>query len=189
MDTIKVWMRNEWLYYYYSKLRTSLQKYIDDTFEANLIIDNLWLGALSSAVNREKLHENNIDTIISAIYGSCASYPFDFDYERASLMDTENEDIIAEFYKLLPNIHRKILLGKAVLVHCIHGKSRSASIVAAYLIYYKKMSTDDALSFIKSKRTQIDPNPGYVVQLRKFEDEVRRKSLMGENKESDKKND
>ena len=172
MNYLGVFLRNEWIYYYYSKIATSVQKYYDTTFEATLLIDNLWLGAVSSSCNREKLHENNIDTIISAILGGTAAYPFDFDYERAALADTETEDIINNLYRLLPIIHSKLTQQKGVLVHCFRGKSRSCSIVAAYLIFYKQMTTDEALEFIKSKRSQISPNPGYIKQLRQFENEV-----------------
>jgi predicted protein tyrosine phosphatase len=170
-DTIKVWARNEWLYYFYSKVRSGVQKYLDDTFEANEIIDNLWLGSISSSCNREALHEHNIQTVISAILGSTAAYPFDFNYERSKLRDVEDEDIITEFYRLLPIIHTELINHRAVLVHCVYGKSRSTSIVAAYLIYYKKMTAEQALEFIKKKRTQIDPNPGYIRQLKQFEEE------------------
>lgn len=173
MNSLGVFFRNEWIYYYYSKLATTIQKYLDNTFEATQIIDNLWLGALSSSCNREKLHEHNIETIICAIMGATAPYPFDFDYERASLADTEDEDIIPHFYRLLPIIHNSLLEGKAVLCHCKKGASRSCAIVAAYLIFYKHMTTDEAIEFIRSKRSQIDPNPGYIRQLRQFEEEVR----------------
>ena len=172
METIKIWARNEWLYYYYGKLRTTMQKYIDDTFEASEILNNLWLGAVSSSCNREMLHENGIETVVSAILGSSAAYPFDFNYERSKLRDVEDEDIKSEFYRLLPIIHTELLNNKGVLVHCIFGKSRSASIVAAYLIKYKKMTTEEALRFIKSKRAQVSPNQSYIRQLKEFEEEI-----------------
>ena len=181
METIKIWARNEWLYYYYGKLRTSMQKYIDDTFETNKIIENLWLGAVSNSCNREMLHENGIETVVSAILGSTAAYPFDFNYERSKLRDVEDEDIKSEFYRLLPIIHTELINHKGVLVHCVHGKSRSVSIVAAYLIKYKNMATEESLSFIKSKRTQIAPNESYIRQLKEFEEEI---SLQKDNKKN-----
>lgn len=168
-----VFLRKDWIYYYYSKISTTIQKYLDNTFEATQIIDNLWLGGISSSCNREKLHEHNIETLICAIMGATAAYPFDFNYERASLADREDEDIISIFYRLLPVIHNSLLEGKPVLCFCKYGRSRSCSIVAAYLIFYKHMTTDEALDFIRAKRSQIDPNPGYVKQLKQFEEEVR----------------
>lgn len=181
MNTIKIWTRNEWIYYYYSKIKTNFQKYIDTTFEANQIIDNLWLGAISSSCNREALHDYKIETIISAILGSTAAYPFDFNYERAKLRDVEDEDIIEDLKRLLPIIHVEIVNKRGVLIHCAHGKSRSCTIVAAYLIKHKNMTTDEALHFIKSKRSQIDPNPGYINQLRQFEEEINEEREKKEN--------
>ncbi len=172
-DAVKMWGRNEWIYWYYSKIKSHIQPYIDDTFEANQIIPNLWLGAIQSSCNREALQERNIEIIISAFLGATAMYPFDFDYERAKLRDVADENIIQEFDELLPVIHTNLQKHKGVLCHCHAGKSRSASIVAAYLIKYEGMTTEGALEFIKRKRTQIDPNAGYVEQLKQFEAKVR----------------
>lgn len=174
MDTVtnvlKVFGRNEWIYYYYAKVKSSLQKYIDDSFEATQIIDNLWLGAISSACNREELHNNNIEIIISAFLGSTATFPYDFNYERAKLRDVEDEDILSDIDTLLPIIHKNLIEGKGVLCHCQMGRSRSATIVAAYLIRYKGMTADESIQFIKSKRSQVNPNRGYIEQLYIFED-------------------
>ncbi len=171
--TIKVWGRNEWLYWAYSKIKSNIQRYLGDTFEANQIVDNLWLGSLESSCNRQALQERGIETVICAILGASAMFPFDFKYERAKLRDVEDENIIDEFDKLLPIIHTELLNNRAVICHCIAGRSRSASIVAAYLIRYHNMTTEDSLKFIKNKRTQINPNPGYVKQLKIYEERVR----------------
>ena len=172
-DTVKAFARNEWIYYYYTKIRCNLQKYVDTSFEASKILDGLWLGGISSASNREALHEHNIETIITVVLGSVANFPYDFNYERSDLRDTEDEDIISEFYRIVPIMHDELSKGKVILVTCIWGKSRSASFVAAYLIKHKGMTTDESLEFIRSKRSQIDPNPSYIRQLRQFEGEVR----------------
>lgn len=42
-----------------------------------------------------------------------------------------------------------------VLVHCIGGKSRSASLIIAYLIRERGMTRDDAISHMKSIRRQV----------------------------------
>jgi len=172
-ETIQICARSEWIYWIYSKCKTNLQRYIDNSFEANQIIENLWLGALQSSCNREALKERNIETIVSAILGASAVFPFDFNYERAKLRDVEYEDILGDLDRLLPEIHKNLIQKKGVLVHCHHGKSRSVSIVAAYLIKYKHMSAGEALKFIKEKRSQIDPNPSYISQLHTFELKVK----------------
>jgi len=173
METIKAWSRSEWIYYSYAKIKSSLQKYIDDTFEASQIIDNLWLGSISSSCNREMLHEYKIETVISAFLGSTANFPFDFNYERAKLRDIENENIIEDINRLLPIIHKELMNNRGVLCFCMFGKSRSASIVTAYLIKYKNMTTEEAIKFIKTKRSQVDPNSGYIKQLKEFEKTIK----------------
>ena len=172
-DTLKVWGRNEWIYWAYSKIKCNIQRYVDDTFEATQILDNLWLGSLRSSCNREALQERNIETIISAMLGASAIYPFDFKYERAKLRDVEDEDITGEFDNLLPVIRKELVNNRAILCHCVAGRSRSATIIAAYLIKYHGMTADEALAYIKEKRTQVDPNPGYMRQLKEFEIKVR----------------
>jgi atypical dual specificity phosphatase len=52
-------------------------------------------------------------------------------------------------------------------VHCFQGVSRSATIVCAYLIATsdRKMTVDEAISFIQSKRGIACPNTGFRSQL------------------------
>ena len=169
---IHIFSRSEWVYWSFQKIRTSLQRYISDTFEANQIIENLWLGAIQSSCNREELKKRNIETIVSAILGASAAFPFDFDYERAKLRDVENEDIKQDIRRLLPKIHNDLINKRGVMVHCIMGVSRSATIVAAYLIKYNGMSAHQALDYIKNKRSQINPNEGYIKQLQEYEQEI-----------------
>ena len=173
MDKLfKIIKSNETLYWLYAKSLYSTQKYRNDIFEANQIIDNLWLGGCSSVCNRKSLKERNIEYIIIAVRGASASYPFDFKYDKANLNDVEGENILPEIEKLLPTIHEYLTEERAILVSCIYGRSRSCSIVAAYLIKYKGMTTDEAIDFIKDKRSQISPNDGYIKQLKQFEKKV-----------------
>ena len=54
----------------------------------------------------------------------------------------------------------------SVLVHCYHGKSRSATLVTAFLMAKYKISVEKALGLLKSKRKSVNPNPGFMAQLR-----------------------
>ena len=55
--------------------------------------------------------------------------------------------------------------GQHVLVHCAAGISRSASVVAAYLMAGHQMTLVDALRLMKSRRPVVSPNIGFLVHL------------------------
>ena len=55
-----------------------------------------------------------------------------------------------------------------VLVHCVQGISRSASIACAYLIAAYNWTPAQAVQYVKSKRASAEPNPGFVSQLEEF---------------------
>ena len=82
--------------------------------------------------------------------------------------DEENSNLIKYFKECIEFIENS---GK-VFVHCLAGISRSPTIVIAYLMWTKKMSFDDALKFVQSKRFIVYPNPGFREQLQLFEKEL-----------------
>jgi len=56
-----------------------------------------------------------------------------------------------------------------VLVHCLAGMSRSASIVIAYLLATTPMTAQEATEFVRSKRSIIQPNYAFAIQLEEYE--------------------
>ena len=56
-----------------------------------------------------------------------------------------------------------------VLVHCMAGASRSATIVIAYLMWKKKMKYKEASQYVKDRRFIVYPNFGFRKQLQIFE--------------------
>jgi dual specificity phosphatase 12 len=81
--------------------------------------------------------------------------------------DSPSENIKKHFNSTYNFINR----GPTV-VHCAAGVSRSATIVAAYLIRRFKMSSDKALTHIWECRKVINPNYGFKQQLKQFEKEL-----------------
>ncbi|KZV66541.1 phosphatases II [Peniophora sp. CONT] len=55
-----------------------------------------------------------------------------------------------------------------VLVHCAMGASRSVSVVAAYLIASRGMSSAEAVAAVKARRAVAAPNWGFVMQLEEY---------------------
>lgn len=59
----------------------------------------------------------------------------------------------------------------SVVVHCVYGQSRSVSTVLAYLLLSKQCSSlDDAMTLLHAKQPAWSINPGFLAQLRFFND-------------------
>lgn len=55
-----------------------------------------------------------------------------------------------------------------VLVHCHFGVSRSATIVIAFIMEKYKLTYDQAYAYVQQRRKFINPNPGFVRQLKEY---------------------
>lgn len=58
-----------------------------------------------------------------------------------------------------------------LLVHCVMGRSRSATLFLAYLMIYKNMTVVDAIDHVKRRR-RIIPNWGFLKQLRELDEHL-----------------
>lgn len=59
--------------------------------------------------------------------------------------------------------------GHNVLVHCYLGVSRSATVVAAYLMRKRHQGRDEVLHFMRTKR-KVNPNQSFLGQLKVWEE-------------------
>ncbi|EPY28410.1 dual-specificity protein phosphatase [Strigomonas culicis] len=94
-------------------------------------------------------------------------------------LDVPSYDIGVHFPELCSLLemvfqNREILEGSEadlhnVGVHCMVGVSRSASAVIAYLMKKTGLPRDDILSFVRTSRPVVGPNPGFMAQLALWE--------------------
>lgn len=87
---------------------------------------------------------------------------------RIEAHDRQNFSIGEHFEDCLEFIERCRRVTN-VYVHCYAGVSRSASIVLAYIMKTHKWPYETALRFLRHKRSIVNPNEGFAVQLREFE--------------------
>merc|ERR1719203_1877528 len=91
------------------------------------------------------------------------------EYMRVPINDSTLVDISAHFDEACAFLDRMLRAGHgAVLVHCHAGRSRSASIVLAYLMRHHSMALAQARKHIEQKRW-VSPNPGFWTLLRREE--------------------
>lgn len=59
--------------------------------------------------------------------------------------------------------------GGKVFVHCQQGKSRSATIITAYLMKSANMTRNEALEIVQWSRRKAAPNRLYMQELKAYE--------------------
>ncbi|CBH17787.1 dual specificity protein phosphatase, putative [Trypanosoma brucei gambiense DAL972] len=57
-----------------------------------------------------------------------------------------------------------------VVVHCLMGVSRSAAVVAAYMMKRGRYSKDESVFIMRKSRPIVSPNPGFQKQLMRWEE-------------------
>lgn len=144
----------------------------DNKEDLSFVYSNLSIGNISSSTNKELLKENGITHILSVTSYFNPAYPNDFKYLHIPSYDILDFDL-GKFFNQAVNFIKEGTSGEnKILVHCMYGKSRSVSMVLAYLMKEKKMPYDIAYEFVKYKRPVMNPNKSFVQQLKKFEYEL-----------------
>ena len=137
--------------------------------EMDMILDNfLYLSNYKAASNILELEKNNIKYIINCSGDICENICDYINYLTLNLKDNTKENIECVFYKCIDFINQCKKENKKILIHCLQGISRSATITIAYLIYNNKMNVDKAFNFIQKKRKIINPNLNFFLQLELF---------------------
>ena len=131
------------------------------------IIENLYLGNFSASENIQQLKDLGIKKVLSVVdFNDFPNYKDEnIIHKSVEVSDFDYQNIIQYFGECLNFIKGE----EKILVHCMAGASRSATIVIAYLMWIQKMKFDDALNFVNSKRPIVDPNDGFREQLKIFE--------------------
>ena len=62
--------------------------------------------------------------------------------------------------------------GGRVFVHCHAGISRSATVCIAYMMQHKRISSQEAYTYVKEKRSIISPNLSFMGQLMLYQQEL-----------------
>lgn len=157
---------------------TMFGKLLDDDDETpSMICERLFLGSAPDARNLDKLQRHGIKYVLN-MTGS-TSYSTEFfavsGHPHVILLaldahDVDDYDISAHFPVALNFIHKSLQAGDgAVLVHCAAGVSRSAVIVAAYLMVAHQISAAEATLRVHQVRACVCPNLGFLRQLLRFE--------------------
>ncbi|KAI0345406.1 phosphatases II [Trametopsis cervina] len=141
------------------------------------IIPRLFISDLAAAENPAILGHLGITHVVSVMRGSVNLPATPIPISCIQLPVTDNP--FAELAEHLPAATHFISMAlqdprTRVLVHCVQGISRSASVICAYLIKEYNYTPAQAIQYVKSRRPYAEPNPGFVTQLGEYASSLRR---------------
>jgi atypical dual specificity phosphatase len=138
------------------------------------IMSHLYLGSLD--VYRSRNHHNfNFEYAIDLSANENPEVAAIPNVLKFNIADSPDQDISFLFLPCIRFIEHGRNSRKNVFVNCYAGISRSTTIILAYLMYLKALGYHDkkatpvnlneALQFVRSRRSIINPNPGFITQL------------------------
>jgi len=93
-------------------------------------------------------------------------------YFRVPVKDVPSENIFPYLQPAVNFVSEGLASGGVVLVHCKHGRSRSASVLVAWLMTSRGWSAEQSVNFLKQCRPSVCPNPGFWKQLLAFQEQI-----------------
>lgn len=176
----------------------SPSSYLIDPFppQASEILPNLYLTDMYTATHPLTLQRLRITHVVSVVSDPWYVYPRGVNHLCVPVQDCEEVDIGRYFDGVVEWIRRALHSnpssnmnansgggdgdegGARVLVHCMWGMSRSASIIIAYLMATQGMSLMRSLMHVKAKRSVVRPNRGFVGQLVIYEEKLRHRERV-----------
>mgnify|MGYP001038010472 CR=1 FL=1 len=139
------------------------------------ILDDLYLADIRFAADLAGLRAANIHFIVNVttecpnVFDSAVNS--EFIYYRLALCDTPSQQcaltVLLDTFAFMDSA---LSSGRgSLLVHCAAGRSRSVTVVIAYLMFKFGMSVEGAYKYVSLKRPEICPNLGFMGLLVKLQ--------------------
>ncbi|XP_069467072.1 uncharacterized protein [Ambystoma mexicanum] len=164
------------------KIQLLFQPRGDQRNQEDKVWPKLYLGNVLAAMDIDNLRALGITHILNAAHHTKGVHTdahyyrgLPFTYFGLKIFDERNFDISCFFGPALKFIDIGLRTpGGKVLVHCFKGKSRSATLVLAYLMVCQNMTLVDAIRTVSAKR-HISPNEGFIRDLRNLDRKLEKK--------------
>jgi hypothetical protein len=118
------------------------------------VIPYLYQGNKSGAGSLSALEQRNVVALLSIGGGPCRLVGFDFEHIGVH----DGNSILNELEKATNFIHQNIQNQQSCFVYCMGGFSRSPTVIIAYLIKYRSLSLQEALTVVRHARPKASPN-------------------------------
>ncbi|OQR74316.1 dual specificity protein phosphatase 3-like [Tropilaelaps mercedesae] len=145
------------------------------------VYPGLFIGDEGAARNVEYLKYLGITHVLNAAEGvgfgqvstSEEFYrPHGLRYKGLMLEDVAHTDMISQFDPASEFIDAALQSSGKVLVHCLMGMSRSATLAIGFLMLRRGMTVEQALTTVRGHRG-VRPNNGFLHQLIQLDNRIR----------------
>ncbi|XP_008579222.1 PREDICTED: dual specificity phosphatase DUPD1 [Galeopterus variegatus] len=145
----------------------------------NEVWPKLYIGDEATALDRHGLQRAGFTHVLNAAHGrwnvdTGPAYYRDMaiEYHGVEADDLPTFDLSVFFYPAAAFIHSALRNDhNKILVHCAMGRSRSATLVLAYLMIHRSMTLVEAIQQVAKNRCVL-PNRGFLKQLRELDKQL-----------------
>ena len=141
--------------------------------EITEIINNVYVSGYKFSLDKEFLERNCFTHILTCSGASKRYTPIYHDkleYLVLNIVDSLEFDIIKSLNQSIHFIDNCLEKKGKILIHCVEGVSRAPTVLSSYLMWKYSYNSETAVSLIKQKRSCVDINLGFLVQLKKWEE-------------------
>ncbi|CAL8303052.1 unnamed protein product [Lota lota] len=159
----------------------------------NEVWPNVYIGDEQTAKDKSNLKSLGVTHVLNAAEGTWNSVDTGAEYYDDMAIvyyglvaeDVVTFDLSQYFYSAAKFIDETLRDPQnKLLVHCVMGRSRSATLFLAYLMTYKNMTVVDAIDHVKRRR-RIIPNWGFLKQLRQLDESLQEKRKCSSDREEE----
>ncbi|KZT67139.1 phosphatases II [Daedalea quercina L-15889] len=133
------------------------------------IIPGLFVADMYTATSAAVIRDLGITHVVSVLKHDCPRYSQDLKHICIPIDDSRSAGLLGHLDAITEWIQHALERGGQVMVHCVWGMSRSASVAIAFLMATRRMSLDDAFRHVVSRRKFVRPNSGFMYQLKVYE--------------------
>ena len=130
----------------------------------DMVAPGLFIGNVRGAKRSKRLQAEGVTHVLNCSPMVPCFHRDKFHYLELEVYDDSDEDISQHFEAAIAFVREGRAAG-GVFVHCFAGTSRSAALVAAYLVRDEGMGLEDALATVRRARASVRPNAGFMEQL------------------------
>lgn len=137
------------------------------------ILPFLYLGSAEDSQDVEPLRSCGIDFVLNvSLTAPDSPHVIKSNYMKIPVQDSSSENLVMWFKTAFDFIDQVRNCDGRVLIHCVGGISRSATVAVGYVMKHLQLPLDTAYRLVKEKRPTISPNLNFMGQLLEYEKQL-----------------